>query len=294
MATHTGPDAQHGHQARRAAPYDSAMPEPAVDFSGARLKLERASKHLGDLKALADPFIADDPFDSRYTTEPGDNGATVYRVFAVVRNQPPADEWAPIIGDAVHNLRSALDHVVWAIADEAERYDRAQYPIYSHEGAYNTNAPRLLAGVSARRSELIRGTQPFRWPRLETREWHPLNVLQRLDNDDKHRTLHTLATFSRYRWVGLANAQTTDTLLLPEHTALVDGAEVWRFEATPEDPMTPMVVEPKLEFEIGITGTFNAMLPTLASLALHIQTDVMPQLEHPDDPMYSGFPLAPM
>jgi hypothetical protein len=35
---------------------------------------------------------------------------------AVVNREQPFDEWSLILGDAIHNLRSAFDKVVWSPA----------------------------------------------------------------------------------------------------------------------------------------------------------------------------------
>src|SRR6478672_4813867 len=99
------------------------MPETSVDFSGAWRKVARAEKHRAELAVEVQAFLARKPFASRHAKEPGECGATVHHVYAVVREQPPAG-WSPIIGDVVHNLRSALDHALWASADPAERSER--------------------------------------------------------------------------------------------------------------------------------------------------------------------------
>jgi hypothetical protein len=253
------------------------------------LKLARARRHRADLAAEVASFLARRPFGSRHESEPGDGAAMVHHVFAVVNEQPPV-EWAPIIGDAVHNLRSALDHVLWACADPNERHPRAQYPLCSTEADYDEKAARWLRGVSARRCDLIRGTQPYRWAE-PNRAWHGGAVLQRLDNDDKHRTLHTLAAFAENRWTGVSNAELRTTMLLPPYASLDDGVEVWRFEATPNDPSQRVVVTPVIEMEVGIKCTFGDLLSTIDHLARFVEWDVVRPLEHPDHPMFAGLPL---
>jgi hypothetical protein len=266
------------------------MPDETVDLSGAWLKLSRAEQHRGELAGEIECFLARSPFTYRHTVEQEEGGVAVHRVFAVVREQPPVG-WAAIIGDAVHNLRSVLDHTLWAVANPTQRFERAQYPIYDDEAKYRRAAVDLLAGVSDRRCDLIRGTQPFRWAE-PNRAWHSLRLLQWLDNEDKHRALHALAAFAQHRWMGVDNADPQTTLLLHEHAALSDGTEVWRFESVPEDASRPVVVSPVIEFEIGIKGTYGAVVPTLNQLARAVEWDVMRPLEDPDHPMFAGLPLT--
>lgn len=267
------------------------MPEQPVDFSGVRLKQARAESLIAVLQAEVERFLSRNPFSFRHTTEPGDGGATVHRVLAVVREEPPV-EWAPIIGDAVHNLRSALDHAVWAMADPAERIDRAaQFPIYASEANYEENAPRLLAGVSPRRQELIRSEQPFHWPD-PNRAWHPLGLLQWLDNDDKHRTLHTLAVVSDFQWILTDNTDPTITYLAQVGDTLTHDAQVMRYETVPVDPAHRVVASPQIDLGVSIEGTRGvAMLDRLRDLARHVEHHVIRPLENPD--AYHFLPLDP-
>jgi hypothetical protein len=84
-----------------------------IDLSGVRGKIERADEHLNALYAEMQTFF-----------EPYSNRRIVYDVFDrpwhVIVVRPLLDELPPlrlsiICGDAVHNLRTALDHLVWQL-----------------------------------------------------------------------------------------------------------------------------------------------------------------------------------
>ncbi len=103
---------------------------------------------------------------------------------------PPLSEWALILGDAVHNLRSALDVLVWAHVDEGTLSERQArdiaFPIWSDASKWDDNSARLLATVPAEIAQRIHGCQPFQRPEAD-RSGDLLPLLAELDNRDKHR-----------------------------------------------------------------------------------------------------------
>lgn len=82
---------------------------------------------------------------------------------------PPLSEWALILGDAIHNLRSALDVLVWAHVDEGTLSERQArdiaFPIWSEASKWDDNSARLLATVPAEIAQRIHGCQPSSVPR---------------------------------------------------------------------------------------------------------------------------------
>lgn len=268
------------------------MPEPPdVDLSGAWMKLDRARKHQADLAAEIAAFMAREPFSTRHTTEPGEGGVTVHHVFADLLELPPA-LWSPIIGDAVHNLRSALDHALWALADPLVRDPRAQYPVYDSEEKYERAAANLLRGVSDRRRELIWGTQPFRWVESK-RVWHGLWRLHDFDITDKHKTLHAITAVSEFQSIATGNTDINPTYLVGEWEPLADGVEVLTFETEPLDPSKPVVATPSVDYAVSIEGDLGTpLLDRLRGLDHFVEWDVLRPLEHPDDPMFAALPLV--
>jgi hypothetical protein len=87
------------------------------DLTGVRLKLERAREHIEAIRARCEAFTDRDPppFASRIEQKSAPEGSIEYTVYAVVREQPPLD-LGPMIGDAVHNIRSALDYLIYELA----------------------------------------------------------------------------------------------------------------------------------------------------------------------------------
>src|SRR5947209_1002349 len=76
------------------------------------LKLDRAEVHLEGLNERIHRWLQDDPCEVKPQLNPRTGEVIVY---AEPIREPPVEEWSVVIGDVVHNLRSALDQSVWAL-----------------------------------------------------------------------------------------------------------------------------------------------------------------------------------
>ena len=182
-------------------------------------KLRRASTHRGTLRGLADEFQASEPYT--LNPEPGERPNEVaYRLR--IRREAPA-EISTVVGDVLHNLRSALDSLAYELAvppnDAAltKRESEVTYfPWFPSLRAYEaffglgdepTEASRLrgrIYGPEARKA--MQAAQPFWWTELATNmstskrqqlsdedfRWSAIYRLQKLNNIDKHRRLPAL------------------------------------------------------------------------------------------------------
>jgi hypothetical protein len=213
-----------------------------ADLTGVRLKLERAREHIEAIRARCQAFTDREPppFSSRIEQNSAPEGAVEYRVYAVVREQPPPD-LAPMIGDAVHNIRSALDYLAYELAPPNVRSKgTTQFPICDTEQKFKSSAYRI-EGITGNERELIERLQPFRSVNPRTA---PLAVLNRLSNRDKHRLLVPVVAGVNLRdvWVGSDNADVRFTHLelgTVEHDALIVG-----FTARPKDSSQELVINP--------------------------------------------------
>ena len=103
--------------------------QPTVQsLEGARLKVERAREHLDNLDRAIKAFRATNSYVVKREFDKGQN-RHLFRVH-IEKSIPTA--FGLIIGDAVHNLRSALDHVVWELSRRVvdEPIRRTAFPIF--------------------------------------------------------------------------------------------------------------------------------------------------------------------
>jgi hypothetical protein len=170
---------------------------PATSVSSALTKIARAQSHFDDFDRRALEFITNArPYRVQTAIERVDQGRSVATVILsedVI--QPPAHEWAPIIGDMAHNLRSALDHVACqlSIANGGDvECEQTSFPIFVDDAPGSRKQFARCAGMFSHLDRTIaRRLQPYQTADPRT---HPLWLLHTLNNIDKHRRLHVVST----------------------------------------------------------------------------------------------------
>ena len=188
-----------------------------------------------------------------------------YIVRTKVREEPPPD-WSPIIGDVVHNWRSALDHLAWQLVIRNKRKPSGgtQFPIFSKSPFDASLYPnikeaedtlkrwnRQVKGMHSGDVALIERLQPYNVG--ENAGVPVLSMLAELSNWDKHReyqlTGQTLkgSTFYVKEW------RDCKWWTLYERTtgAFKDGTVLARYAFTATGPQPKMNVHVKVFFDIA-------------------------------------------
>ena len=122
-------------------------------------------------------------------------------------NRPPLEEWALLLGEAIHHARSALDAAAWAIATINGAVPRVprdvSFPIAEDEEKWTSARRRLAPYIPAVFLERIGDVQPWRLS-LEPGKINWLSALSELDNQDKHRgTLVATPSFRGFEVDGM-------------------------------------------------------------------------------------------
>jgi hypothetical protein len=170
----------------------------SVDLSGCQSKLAHAREHINALATEIDracgPGSYSIPLTRRY--EPAVN-AVVYRIGTIV---DIPDQWALMVGDAIHDMRGALDHLMYQLAIVAlgrtptERENKSiQFPEIRRLKDFNGRG--FLTHVRRADVNALKPFQPYK--RLKKGQLHPLPKLIRLSNIDKHRKLHLMVVIPR-------------------------------------------------------------------------------------------------
>lgn len=227
-------------------------------------KLERADRHVAEFEEEFErlqherrPYVV--------TTQPYEfKTGTMLEA----RAEPPEvyrDDVAAVVGDIVFNARSALDHLCVALSGN----DRSQYPIFETDPwgvSDDTQVERLngrrrqdfngyTKGMPERAIELIRESQPYALEGFPPPWLHPLAILNRLSNADKHRRLVALVD-------GICSVEvqcTFDGVEVPNHFApgpwAASGAVVGIF------PLPETGVDVKVEASGGTHLTLREPQP---------------------------------
>lgn len=93
-------------------------------LSSALLKIKRAEHHINDLNRQINAFLAERPFKLFYFMRPKAGEGTI----GTKTEKSIPEEFAMIIGDAAHNLRSALDHAMFALCSKSESPWLVEFP----------------------------------------------------------------------------------------------------------------------------------------------------------------------
>jgi len=163
------------------------------------LKLVRANAQVGTLADQISAWTAENPVASRSELREGRMGFRL--ILDDFAKSPPLDDWGLLVGECIHNLRSSLDNLAFALArlqqDEPANAEIVHFPIFQDRAKFNevsNNKKRRvrqsLDQMPAEAASLIERLQPFQRDKAEvpgTPNSDPLVLLQRLNNYDKHR-----------------------------------------------------------------------------------------------------------
>jgi hypothetical protein len=132
-------------------------------------------------------------------------------------------------------MRAALNYLVYELAQpEVRKKGRTQFPIFTNEQDFQSNATSMIEGITGDDRELIERVQPYNATKVPAND--PLAILNKLSNRDKHRLLiPMIAAVNRTGvWAAADNADVRFHFL---HDGPVEhGDEIVRFSATPKDP----------------------------------------------------------
>lgn len=146
-------------------------------------KVERAKEHVRELERSVQAFRNSDPYGFRIEDDL-QTGDKVHRIH--IRSETP-DRFALLIGDVVHNLRSALDHLAWQLVVANGQMPKSgpggtQFPIYEPKPGAKT-PQGVVQGISAEAQKVIDRMKPYKGGNND------LWMLQQLDITDKHKLL---------------------------------------------------------------------------------------------------------
>ena len=258
------------------------------DFTGVRVKVERAKHHFRDLKPRYERYQEVERYRVAEYDE-ADTGDLVRR-FEVTEQPPPL--WGAIAGDCVHNLRSSLDLLVCEMVRANDRPvtpDTAFY-IAKSADAFESGYNGKIQGTPKCAVDLIKKAEPYQGAD------NPFWRLHQLDIADKHKLLVPVGvahkgTTNSYSLADVLNAYPDATtinlfdmptaagigIIVPKLTfPLDDGTEIYRIPARLRDnPLAQMNMNPEFSFDVAfgevevVEG--EPLIPTLDRLIQFVE-----------------------
>jgi hypothetical protein len=215
------------------------------------MKVMRAETHLHELNRKRVEWINGHPYT--FVVKPDTKPDTYF--FELVETSAPPTHLGVILGDYVHNLRSALDHLVWQLVEtvngvEVPRNRRAEvfFPLAPTRREFWDKPP--LSYLTVEQVAFIEGFQPYRKGDAPNR----LRNLHDFWNADKHRVINPVVVRVAeqgplFKWNASAGNPST---WFDRTVPLKTGAKVAGYRMTPVGP------DPKVEMkEIPIDIAFG-------------------------------------
>jgi hypothetical protein len=166
--------------------------DPQHPLAGINAKLDRAQEHLDAIDAAVDRFARDER-----NADPVFDNLDLAKEWQILRwqhVQPTPLVWGAMLGDYVHNVRGALDHLMWLLVlrNGGQPGNWTHFPISETEAQWRVNVVERdvgthgnppTEGITDEAFALVEEFQPFRRGAM-------LLPLLRISNTDKHRLLH--------------------------------------------------------------------------------------------------------
>jgi hypothetical protein len=246
-----------------------------LDLRGCAAKLNRADEHLQTLHARIEDWSKANPLNT--PTEPEADGWYLLKF----EGEPFPVDIGVVVGDVVHNLRSALDHAVWQLVQRnirrrykptpSERHARQiQFPIYDKRPKFQEAI--TLRYLTTRQVAFVRRYQPYR--RRKNAPFTPLAQIAALSNTDKHRVVHP--AYTALETAGEAtltittnlHAGTVEDIVPVAHPLepLESGATLTRLRFNITGPNPQVHVKPNLPMGVLIGDAPGMRLATLSQL----------------------------
>jgi hypothetical protein len=228
--------------------------DPQHPLAGIAAKIDRADFHLKTLEEKIRRF-ADGKLYS-FTIEV-DKESSWHSVTIHIHRPMPL-LWGAIVGDIVHNLRSALDHLIWQIVRGRGNIPGKwnEFPLYDSRSEFERKVERpflagkrsALRGVSHQTFARIEILQPYHAPDSSR---HGLGILHALSNTDKHRLVHSSYVripeqASKVGGEGWIISQIDQPVGVVE-----DGAEVLRYRAWFDRPDSEVDVKVDIPLDVA-------------------------------------------
>ncbi len=164
---------------------------PLGPLDGVRLKLDRAHTHARELVGMINAYV-ERSGHTRLVRDEYVSSPTWHAFKIVLREQPPLANWGVRLGEIVHDLRSALDNIMW-VADPG-RDSQTMFPILSKRGDWNQdrwrNINRRLRDMGPVLT-VIKHVQPYH--RRHAPDFEPLALLHKTNIEDKHHVVIPVA-----------------------------------------------------------------------------------------------------
>ena len=174
-------------------------------LDGPRCKVTRARVEIDQLRSMRDVFFEHTHYSAVRAEQNLKSGRYIYRI--KIDGPPPALDWGVYIGEIAHNLRSALNYLVYQLAllngsnkpASVARDKRLQFPVFLRSREFKVKGNNMIKLLRPEHKARIERLQPYKrsggmlLKSVNLAEWRgrnsPLFWLEEINNADKHRII---------------------------------------------------------------------------------------------------------
>jgi len=255
-------------------------------LDGIRLKINIAKTEIDRLGLMQDAFFENTHCNIVRAEQNPESGNDVYRIR--IDGLPPSLDWGIHIGEIAHNLRSALNHLIYQLAllnssnkpETVAGDKRLQFPIFLDKGEFETKGGKMIKLLKSEHKASIERLQPYNSsssPHLETidlAKWSgrdsPLFWLEEINNADKHRIIQV--TGIRAGGFGTTYWGEQPPFIGGTFAILEDGAKFG--EATPDVHMNVQIT-PLIGFANGCDAVVNKPVCALLNMVATTVSEIV-------------------
>ena len=219
--------------------------------TSAQRKFSRGIEQVKTLCGEARAFENRDAYTFHTEIESRTTNEIKYSAFALER-EAPLNHWPLLAGEAIQNLRAALDHAVYAATRRPG--PRSQFPIFTDRCEFQVLSPRQIPRIPEAMRATVERAQPYNHTPADPKS-DLLELLLTYSNIDKHRALATVAGAVQLEYVGIGEGvgikwdeYGTDKIL--DH----GKTYISRFTAIAETEIDEMKVDPGFTYQVRIEG----------------------------------------
>jgi len=229
-------------------------------FYGPRLKMKQSGRHLECLRKVLADYAARVRFGFQKSELPESN----LTEWTLVFSEPPPDDVAPLVGDSIHNLRSALDLMICEVARLRDQgTDHLAFPFSKDEQQLDKQIrERDIARLGSDIVELVKAEKPYPEGNRALSGLHVLDIM------DKHQMIipaYEAAPFGNIRMGSLSIFPGGVMHMMPGGSITLARGNTLSFkqqgEVTAIFPnISPFPRAPVIEVLNGLTGTVAGVI----------------------------------
>jgi hypothetical protein len=227
-------------------PFDGRGP-----FDNTGMKVHRSAVLVGELRQKVHAIEAS-PAEVETQIDPADPSCWIVRCSRAPWVDP---NLGTIVGDIIHNLRSALDNLAWSVVQlgsdpRPKNPRRVEFPMYNSVEEFQADKDGRIPGIRDLDRQILERHQPYH---NGDPFQHPFRELDTLWNEDKHRVVVPVIGLALGSEVGASAAGGTVKsiqLTLPPGAAAKVGTEVCRVYVDP--PGSPVRLQGRTAIEVHL------------------------------------------